>query len=208
MRSDSKGDKNMNSKTNQKRMSTETMVLGAIMTALVIVFQLLATFTAFFGPFSTAVALIPIAIGAILCGPAVGAWLGLVFGVVVLATGGAALFFAFNIPGTIITVLLKGTACGLVAGLVYKLLKKFNDIIAVIAASIACPLVNTGIFLLGSAVFFLDDVVEIAEIAGSPVTGMAVFVGFAMANFIIELVTNGLLSTIIVRLIKIKSSRK
>nr|MBQ4318927.1 ECF transporter S component [Clostridia bacterium] len=198
----------MNSKTNQKRMSTETMVLGAIMTALVIVFQLLATFTAFFGPFSTAVALIPIAIGAILCGPAVGAWLGLVFGVVVLATGGAALFFAFNIPGTIITVLLKGTACGLVAGLVYKLLKKFNDIIAVIAASIACPLVNTGIFLLGSAVFFLDDVVEIAEIAGSPETGMAVFVGFAMANFIIELVTNGLLSTIIVRLIKIKSSRK
>ena len=64
----------MSKKTNQKRMSTKTMVLGAIMTALVIVFQLLATFTAFFGPFSTAVALIPIAIGAIMCGPAVGAW--------------------------------------------------------------------------------------------------------------------------------------
>ena len=184
-------------------MSTATMVLGAIMTALVIVFQLLGTFTAFFGPFSTAVGLIPIAIGAIMCGPAVGAWLGLVFGVVVLMSGGAALFWAFDIPGTIITVLLKGTLCGLAAGIVYKLLNKLNSWVAVISASIICPLVNTGIFLLGCAVFFLDDVVEIAAAAGSPETGMAVFIGFAMANFIIELVTNGLLSTVIVRLLKI-----
>ena len=61
----------------ENKMSTHTLVLGALMSALVIVFQLLATYTAFFGPFSTAIALIPIAIGAILCGPAIGAWLGL-----------------------------------------------------------------------------------------------------------------------------------
>ena len=112
--------------TNQKRMSTETMVIGAVMTAFVIVLQLLATFTTFFGPFSTAIGLVPIVIGAALCGPGVGAWLGFVFGVVVLASGGGNFFFIFDVPGTIITVLVKGTACGLAAGAVYKLLSKVN----------------------------------------------------------------------------------
>lgn len=199
----------MQTKTlNRKRMSTETMVLGAVMTALVIILQLLGSFTAFFGPFSTAVALIPIAIGAILCGPAIGAWLGFVFGVVVIASGGAALFLAFDIPGTIVTVMVKGTACGLAAGWVYKLLKKWNSIVAAFAAAIVCPLVNTGLFLLGCAVFFLDDVVGIATAAGSPDTGMAVFIGFAMANFLIEIVTNTLLSPIFARLLKIKKKVK
>jgi len=187
-----------------RRMKTETMVLGAIMTALVIVLQLLATFTAFFGPFSTAVALIPIILGAVMCGASVGAWLGFVFGVVVLASGGAALFWAFDIPGTVITVLLKGTACGLCAGLVYKLFAKLNRYVAVIAAAIAAPVVNTGIFLLGSAVFFLDDVAEIAAAAGSTETGMAVFFGFAFANFLVELLTNVLLSPVVVRLLDIR----
>ena len=109
------------------KMSTKTMVLGAVMTALVILIQVISTYTTFFGPFSTALALIPIAIGAAMCGMGIGTWLGLIFGVVVLATGGAALFLPFSIPGTIVTVLGKGAACGFAAGLVYKLLKKFNS---------------------------------------------------------------------------------
>ena len=108
-------------KTKNKRMSTETLVLASLMTALVVVFQCLATYTAFFGPFSTAIGLIPIVIGAAMCGPYVGAWLGFVFAMVVMLTGGANLFFAFNVPGTLITVLAKGIACGFVSGLVYKL---------------------------------------------------------------------------------------
>ena len=109
------------------KMSTKTMVLGAVMTALVILIQVISTYTTFFGPFSTALALIPIAIGAAMCGMGIGTWLGLIFGVVVLATGGAALFLPFSIPGTIVTVLGKGAACGFAAGLVYKLLKKFKS---------------------------------------------------------------------------------
>ena len=146
--------------TNQKRMSTETMVIGAVMTAFVIVLQLLATFTTFFGPFSTAIGLVPIVIGAALCGPGVGAWLGFVFGVVVLASGGGNFFFIFDVPGTIITVLVKGIACGLAAGLVYKLCAKINRYVGVIAAAIACPVVNTGVFMLGCAIFFLDSVIS------------------------------------------------
>ena len=109
-------------------MSTETLVLASLMTALVVEFQCLATYTTFFGPFSTAIGLIPIVIGAAMCGPLVGAWLGFVFALVVIFTGGANLFFMFSIHGTIITVLAKGIACGAAAGLAYMLLKKFSEI--------------------------------------------------------------------------------
>ena len=65
--------------------------------------------------------LIPIVIGAATCGPKIGAWLGFVFGIFVLISGDAAAFLSVDIFGTIVTVLLKGTLCGLAAGYVYKL---------------------------------------------------------------------------------------
>ena len=191
-----------------QKLQTEKLVFGAVMTAFVIVFQLLATFTAFFGPFSTAAALIPIVIGAAICGVGIGGWLGLVFGVVVLATGGAALFMIYNPFGTFVTVLLKGITCGLAAGAAYKLFSKVNDWIAVFAASIACPVVNTGVFLLGCATFFLPYAEEIAkEVQLLDLSGMDLFWALAMANFLIEIGTSVVLSPIIVRLLKIRKKR-
>lgn len=196
------------SKTEKRRKQTKTLVLGAVMTALVIILQLIGTATTFFGPFSTAVALVPIVIGAAMCGTAMGAWLGFVFGVVVLASGGAALFFAFDIPGTIITVLLKGTACGLAAGAVYKLLERFNRYAAVIAAAVICPIVNTSVFLLGCFVFFMDSADAIAAQIGLSVSGMALFWALAMGNFILEVATNAVLSPVIVRVLNIERKTK
>jgi uncharacterized membrane protein len=180
------------------------MVLGAVLTALVIILQSLATFTTFFGPFSTALALIPIVIGAALCGPIIAAWLGFVFGVVVIATGGAALFWGFSIFGTILTVLVKGTACGLFAGLVYRPISRWNRTVAAIAAAVVCPIVNTSVFLLGSAIFFLDSANDIAAILKMDISGMALFWALAMANFIFEIGMNIVLSPAIVRLINIR----
>lgn len=190
------------------QLTTQKLVLSALMTAMVVLFQLLATFTAFFGPFSTAMALVPIVIGAALCGPIVGAWLGFVFGMVVLLSGGAALFLAYNIPGTVITVLVKGTACGLVAGIVYNLLQKINRYFAVFAAAVLCPLTNTAIFMLGSAIFFLDFAEAIAELLVIDVTGMAVFWTLAMANFLFELGLNIVMSPVILRIINIKKKSR
>ncbi len=180
------------------------MVLGAVMTALVVVFQLLATFTAIFGPFSTAIALIPIVIGVAICGVKMGAWLGFVFGVVVLASGGANLFLAFDVFGTFVTVLVKGTACGLAAGLAYKALEKLNRYVAVVVAAVVCPVVNTSVFMLGSIIFFLDSVSEIAAAIGSTGTGVGVFWAMAMGNFIFEVGMNLVLSPVIVRLLNIR----
>lgn len=192
---------------NNKRMSTNTLVLGAIMTVLVILFQLIGTYTTFFGPFSTALALIPIVIGATMCGTAIGAWLGFVFSMVVLLSGGAALFFAFDIPGTIITVIAKGTLCGLAAGVVYKALKKFNPIVAVICTSVVCPVVNTGVFMLGCILFFMDDSSNIAQAIGIDASGIGVFVALALANFLFEVGANLVLSPVVVRLLNIRKQR-
>ena len=186
-----------------KGMSTKTIAIGAIMTAIVIVVQCIATYTTFFGPFSTAIALVPIAIGAALCGVTVGAWLGFVFGMVVLLTGGGALFFMFNIPGTIITVLVKGAACGLAAGFVYKLLEKRNSTVAAVTASIVCPIVNTAVFLLGCLIFFKPFADQIAEVIGLTVSGMDVFIALASGNFLFELGMNVVLSPVVVRLLKL-----
>lgn len=188
----------------QRKMSTRTMVLGAVMTAMVILLQLIGTYTTFFGPFSTALALVPIIIGAALCGVGVGAWLGLVFAVVVLATGGANLFLMFSVHGTLITVLLKGIACGFVAGLVYKLLYKWNETVAVLAAALLCPVSNTAVFLLGSAAFFLPFANEIAQTINMSVSGMALFWAMAMGNFLFEVGLCLVLAPVVVRLLRIK----
>ena len=189
------------------RQQTQKLVLGAIMTALVIILQLVGSFTTFFGPFSTAVALIPIVLGAAMCGTAVGAWLGFVFGMVVILSGGAALFFAFDVPGTIITVLFKGTLCGIAAGLIYKLLAKFNKYLAALIAAIICPLVNTGVFLLGCYIFFMDSATEISTTLGLTVSGMAVFWALAMGNFALEIISNAVLSPIIVRILNFNKNK-
>lgn len=188
----------------KKRMeNTKKLVLGAIFTALVIAVQSLAQFTSFFGPFSTAIALVPIVLGTAMCGVITGGWLGFVFGVTVLITGGATFFMGFSVPGAIITTLIKGLLCGLVAGVTYKLISKWNRYIAVMTASLVCPIVNTATFLLGCAVFFLEYAQAIAQKAGIEADGMEVFIVIAMGNFIFEIIINLVLSPVIFKVLNV-----
>ena len=191
------------SKVKNRKVQTQKLVLGAILTALVIILQFLGSFI-HFGPFSISLVLIPIVIGAATCGYTIGAWLGLVFGIVVLISGDATAFLAIDVFGTFVTVLLKGTLCGLAAGLVYKLLEKHNRYIAVVAAAIVCPLVNTGIFLLGCNVFFLNEITAWGLKAGFENVAGYMFLGLIGANFLFELGANIILSPIIVRIINYK----
>ena len=187
----------------KNKMSTETLALGAILTALVIVLQIMGSFI-HLGMFSISLVLIPIVIGAATCGAGMGAWLGFAFGVAVLLSGDAASFLAVDVFGTIVTVLVKGTACGFAAGLVYKLFEKFNRYVAVIVAAIVCPVVNTGIFLLGGLVFFLDTLREWGASFGYENVATYMFLGLVGGNFIFELVFNIVLSPIVVRLLNMR----
>ncbi|MBQ8825818.1 MAG: ECF transporter S component [Oscillospiraceae bacterium] len=180
---------------------TRTLVGTGILTAIVVVLQAMSA-PIRFGPFSVTLVLIPIVVGAALYGFKSGAWLGAVFGVVVLMTDAAA-FLAVNVPGTIVTCILKGALAGLAAGLVYKALEGKNRWAAVITAAVVCPIVNTGVFLLGCSVFFIDTINEWAAGAGFESAGAYMIFGMVGLNFVIEAAVNIILSSVIVRILNI-----
>lgn len=182
--------------------NTRTLTGVAVFTAIVVVLQLLCFFIRF-GIFEITLVLVPIVVGAALYGPLAGGWLGLVFGLVVLLSGDAGLFFGWNPLGTILTVLLKGTLAGVCAGLIYRALAKWKSDIAAIAAGIAAPVVNTGIFFLGCLAFFLNDISVMAAENGQPDAIRFIIFGFIGGNFIFELLLSVVLSPVVVRLIKL-----
>ena len=212
---------------------TKKIVGIGLFTAIVLVLQFLGG-SIRFGMFSISLVLLPIVVGAAVYGWQAGAWLGFVFGIAVLLSGDAAAFLAVDVLGTILTVLIKGTAAGLCSGLaykfvlilmdchskkriqmikknygigeccedgVYKYISRNNRYFAVIVAAVICPIVNTGVFLLGCKLFFLETIAQWGSAAGFENVASYMFLGLAGTNFLIELGTNLFLSPVIVRLI-------
>lgn len=180
---------------------SQTITIGAILTALVVLLQFMGAFIKL-GPFSVSLVLVPIVIGAILGGEVIGAWLGFVFGAVVLLNGDAAPFLAVNVIGTIITVILKGTLVGYIAGVVYKLLSKVSGRknLPVIVAALICPVVNTVVFLIGCFLFFMDT---IAMWAGSESVAHYIIYVLVGGNFVFEVIINIVFAPVILHILKI-----
>ena len=185
-----------------EKQDIRKLALLALFTASVVVLQLLGM--AIRGVFAVSMVGVPIVIGAALMGPLAGAWLGLVFGVTVLLSGDAALFLPWNPAATIAIVLLKGVLAGLAAGLVYRLFEKRNRLAAVLAAAVAYPVVNTGVFFLGCMLCLLDDCVryaaELGFFASGPVVIAVFYIGF---NFFFEVGLDLVLAGVMNRLIQI-----
>jgi len=213
----------------------ERIVGVGLFTAIVLVLQFLGGGIRF-GVFSISLVLLPIVVGAAVYGWQAGAWLGFVFGVAVLASGDAAAFMVIDPLGTVLTVLVKGTAAGLCSGLAYKFvlqllnkrtknrmpviksqygigecceegvfkyISRNNRYLAVVIAAVICPIVNTGVFLIGCKLFFYETIAQWGTAAGFANAASYMFLGLAGTNFLIELATNLFLSPIIVRLISI-----
>ncbi len=192
--------------TNKRQQQTQQLVLGAVLTALVVILQLLGSFIKL-GPFSISLVLVPIVLGAAMCDYKIGAWLGFVFGIIVLLSGDAAAFYSINVPGTIITVLVKGTLCGLFAGITYKVLEKQNRYLAVMVSAVVCPIVNTGVFLLGCKLFFMSAITEWGLAEGFNNAAQYMFLGLAGGNFIFELIINIVLAPVILKIITFKKDK-
>ena len=186
----------------ESKVNIKNLALTGLLTAIVVVLQYLAVFLRLNGLFSVSLVLVPIVIGAALCGKRAGAWLGFVFSVMVFVTGDATLFLGINFWGTIITVLLKGMLAGFLTALVYQLVAKYNRYVAVIVGAVVCPIVNTGIFLLGSRLFFYDTISQWAVAEGLPV-GVYMLVGLVGLNFVFELLVNVILAPVSVRLVDV-----
>ena len=190
-----------------KRIKTRELTGLAMFTAIVIVLQLLGAFIRF-GPFSISLVLVPIVLGAALYGPFAGAWLGFVFGATVLFSGDAAPFLAVSVFGTVLTVLLKGSLAGFVSGLLYKALSAKSKTFAGILAAFSCPVVNTGVFLLGCIVFFMPTVTAWGTAMGFENVWRYMIFGLVGGNFLFEMLVNIILCPVILRLIQIAQKRR
>jgi len=192
-------------KTSASRDRLKRMTGLSIFSAIIVVLTLLCTFVRF-GPFSITLALAPIVIGAALYGSRGGALLGTVFGVVVLITGimgwdggTIMLLMSQNALACVAVCILKGTAAGWVSGLVYNLIAKKNVHLGVVAAAVVCPVVNTGLFILGMMVFFMAT---LESWAGGQAVLYFIIVGLTGLNFLVELAVNIILSSGITRIIR------
>lgn len=178
----------------------------ALMTAVIVVLQIVASFVKF-GPFSITLALAPIIIGAALYGPAAGGYLGGVFGVVVLIAcilgwdpGGNILWNAQPFL-TACICLAKGILAGLCAGATFRALEKGSMTGASICAGIVSPVVNTGLFILALLGLFPGVLSAWATADGKDILTyiLLVLVG---VNFVLELIINLVLSSVIVRVVR------
>lgn len=183
------------------RKNTDTtlrLVQLAILTAIIVVLQLAGTAVKLniFGT-SISLVLVPIVLGAMLLGPKAGAFLGFVFGVITYLMGVfGADFFTFTLfqdhpVMTGVICIVKGTAAGLCAGLVYnaalKLLKG-KTLLATFLASATAPIVNTGLFILGA--LFVSDTLSANFVGEGETVLYFLIVVCAGINFLLELAIN------------------
>ncbi len=182
-----------------KNNKTQRLVVGAILAAAVIVLQLVAGYIKL-GPASITLTLAPIIVGGALYGKKMGAFLGFIFAFAVLIEPGTGAFYALNWWATIIIVLSKGIISAFVASWVYEVVSKKNGLVAVILSGIVLPVLNTGIFVVGSYFFFGPVFNPSGDLSGFSLLSV-IAVGIAL-NFIVELGVNLLLATGITTVIK------
>lgn len=177
----------------------------AVLLALVIVLQAVGG-TITFGTVSLNFTLIPIALGAILFGVRGGGLLGLACGIVVLIqviVGGGfyAVIWTGNPVVTTLTCIVKTTAAGAVAGLVYRLLSPKNKYVAVFLAAGLVPVINTALFIVG--MLCMSNVLS-AEYGVNGIDILIfILVSLITFNFFIEFAINLLLAPAIYRIVSV-----
>lgn len=176
----------------------------AILTALVIVLQTVASGIRI-GPIPISLTLVPIVVGAVLLGPAAGAGLGAVFGLITIIAGisGADEFtnilWAANPFGLIVVAMGKAVLCGLAAGLIAKALAK-RETLGCILAALSAPIVNTGVFAIGMLTIFRPALQDFANGSNAVYYLFIVMVG---VNFLVEFSVNAVLSAAIARIVQV-----
>lgn len=165
----------------------------AVFTALVVVLQTVGG-SIKIGTTSLSLVLIPIVLGAVMMGPWVGAFLGGVFGLIVViygVTGADAFTYILFCEQPFVTIalcLVKGIAAGFVSGILYRAVRNKNRTVAVFLASVAAPVVNTGIFIAGS--LLMTETITANFLAEGTTLFYFLFISCAGVNFLVELAVN------------------
>lgn len=196
-----------------KSKNITRMVELAVLLGIVIVLQCFLG-SIVIGTTSFSVVLVPIVIGAILLGPGAGAFLGLAFGVIVLAYGISGqdgftnMLFNAHPIGTSVICLGKGAAAGFGAGMIYKLLAKKNAFLASVIAAGTAPILNTGLFILGGLTLVRNTLESNLSAFGADSVLVFLVVICAGINFIVEFGVNMVLSPAIYRIISAIGRKK
>ena len=176
----------------EKFFSTKNIVYLAILTALLVVLNLLST--VFKVITSINLTLIPIVLGALLLGVRGGLILGLISGLMTFIFGvtGVDPFTAFLVQSqpilTFLTCVLKTTIAGVVGGLIYNALKVKNKYVATFVTSAIVPILNTAIFIIGG--FTMYNTINVLASGNGESVVYFLIITCAGVNFLIELSVN------------------
>lgn len=148
--------------------------------------------------------LVPIVVAGVFLGPAAGAVIGGVSGLVTMiqVITGQSVFYTFlmavNPVAACLLCLIKTSLAGVLVGVVYRVMSKICRSITVnsLVTAIVCPVVNTGVFALGMLLVFDDALVLDPVISTWAVGGAAaiVFVALIGINFFVELAVTAIVS--------------
>ncbi len=153
--------------------------------------------------------LVPIVIAGVFISPLTGAFIGGVSGLVTMfqVLSGQTVFYAFLLTANpflaCVLCIVKTAAAGYLSGLIYNLLKN-RQTLASIAASIICPIANTGIFALGMLTVFGNALMADPVISTWSTGGLLalVFIVLIGVNFFVEVGMNLVLCPILIRTLK------
>ena len=197
-------------KTRAKLFTSRNIAWFAVLLALTVVLQIWGSAIRI-GANTVNFSLIPVVLAAILLGPVAGAVMGFASAVVILiyvVLGTEPLSFMMFQDHPFITVtliLIKTTAAGLVAGVLYKVLERKNPYLATFVAAGAAPVVNTGLYILG-ALLMSDTIAASGFADGMSVIYFLVVVA-AGVNFLIEFAVNMVASPAIYSVIRVVRKR-
>ncbi len=189
---------------------TLRLVQLALLAGLIVVLQWLGNMLTAVMPVQMSFVLIPIVIGGVLFGPAAGAILGAVFGVMTIygvMTGGGLFGILFAESPWLIALIcmLKSTAAGAVGGFIAKTFQQKNkEFLGVVLAAAAVPVVNTGIFCAGMFLFQT----QLTEFFANPNVWYIIFILLAGINFLVEFAINLILAPAMERIVSaVRKSR-
>lgn len=189
--------------------STKNIVYLAVLTALLVVLNLLST--VFKVITNVNLTLIPIVLGALVLGYKGGAVLGIISGLMTFIFGVTGVdpftnfLFTHHPVLTFLTCTVKITLAGVLGGFVYDLFKSKHKYLGTFIASAVVPIVNTSVFILGALTMY-DSITVLAGAEGVGVMYFLIVI-CAGINFLIELGINLLVAPAIYSVINVLESR-
>lgn len=189
-----------------KTFNIRTMTQLALLTAITLVLAYTPIGYLPLGPFNVSFLSVPVCIGAIVMGPGVGAFLGLVFGLTSFGnalSGGSVMgvaLMAVSPVGYFVQSVVGRVLMGLCTGLIFRAVRRVDKrgFVSYVAGAVSAPLLNT-VFYMGlmCLIFYNCDYVQ-NMIATTGATNPILFVlAVVGVQGVIEVLVCGVIGTII-----------